>query len=125
MAKKINLVIDQGATFTQKIDVANNDLNPQSGNNSLVNLTGYFANAMMRKHYYSNTKTNFTANVNYANGRVRLTMNTSTTAALTEGRYVYDVMVTTGNTSSNIAASEVTSHRIAEGIVTVTPGVTR
>ena len=117
MAKKINLVIDQGASFTQKIDVANNDVNKQSGNNSLMNLTGFHANAHVRKNYYSNTKTAFTANVNFANGRVRLTMNATTTSTITDGRYVYDVTITnTANTAT---------HRVAEVIVTVTPGVTR
>jgi len=52
-----------------------------------------------------------------ANGTVLLTMSSNTTANIAAGRYVYDVEITGGE------ANTVT--RVVEGIVTVTPNVTR
>jgi hypothetical protein len=109
MAIKANLQIDQGANFSTEIDVLDD-------NGDVVNLTGYSGAAQMRKHYTSSTATNFTVAVNALAGTVTLSMNAVTSANVTPGRYVYDCELTS---SSNVVS------RLVEGIVTVTPQVTR
>jgi hypothetical protein len=109
MAIKANLQIDQGADFSTEIDVLDD-------NGDIVNLTGYSGAAQMRKHYTSSTATNFNVAINASGGTVTLSMNAATSANVTPGRYVYDCELTSaGNTVS----------RLVEGIVTVTPQVTR
>jgi hypothetical protein len=72
---------------------------------------------MMRKSYYSSSATTITSTVTgTANGEVTLSVSATNTAALTPGRYVYDVIITS-------PTSVVT--RVVEGIVTVLPSVTR
>jgi hypothetical protein len=109
MADKVNLSIDQGATFSADFTVNTFD-------GSTADLTGYTGAGQIRKHYTSNTATAFTLNV-YANGTVRAALTANQTGNLTEGRYVYDIELT------NTSDSSVT--RLVEGIVTVTPQVTR
>lgn len=110
MATKTNLVIDQGSTFSVTISVLDAD-------GAVVDLTNYTGAAQMRKHYTSTVSTAFVVTLGGANGTVALAMNAATTSNVTAGRYVYDVEITDTNTLSIT--------RIIEGIVTVTPNVTR
>lgn len=109
MAIKANIVIDQGADFSTSINVTDDNGDP-------VDLTSYTGAAQMRKHYTSSNSTSFVVTTN-GSGVVSLTMNAATTNTLVPGRYVYDCELT--DTSSN------TVSRLVEGIVTVTPQVTR
>jgi hypothetical protein len=108
MAIKANIVIDQGSDFSTEISVTDDNGDP-------VNLTGYSAAAQMRKHYTSATAISFIATIDVA-GSVALSMNAATSSNVTAGRYVYDCEITS---SSNVVS------RLVEGIVTVTPQVTR
>ena len=109
MAIKANLQIDQGADFSTEIDVLDDA-------GEVVDLTGYSGAAQMRKHYTSSTSTAFNVAINASGGSVTLSMNAATSANVTAGRYVYDCeLISSGNTVS----------RLVEGIVTVTPQVTR
>jgi hypothetical protein len=108
MAIKANIVIDQGSDFSTEISVTDDNGDP-------VNLTGYSAAAQMRKHYTSATAISFIATIDVA-GSVGLSMNAATSSNVTAGRYVYDCEITS---SSNVVS------RLVEGIVTVTPQVTR
>jgi hypothetical protein len=110
MATKANLVIDQGATYEVTLDLTDE-------NGDILNLAGYTANSQMRKWYTSSNSISFSSSVNTVAGTITLSLTAGQTANLTAGRYVYDVEVTeaVGNTTS----------RIIEGIVTVTPNVTR
>lgn len=108
MAVKTNLIIDQGATFFINLDISDTSDTP-------VDLTGYTATSQMRKTYTSSSATAFTASINTTSSSVVLEMTATQTANLASGRYVYDVELRSGNTVS----------RIVEGIVTVTPQVTR
>lgn len=107
MAIKVNLVIDQGTDYTTNINVTDDNDLP-------VDLAGWTGAAQMRKHYTSTISYPF--NVSVSTGFVTLSMNSSSTSAITAGRYVYDCELTdlTGKTS-----------RLVEGIVTITPQVTR
>lgn len=110
MATKANIVIDQGATFEVELDLTDE-------NGDVLPITGYTANAQMRKWYTSSNSMVFTTSLDPLNGKVNLSLTANQTATLTAGRYVYDVELTEPNAG--------TVSRIVEGIVTVTPNVTR
>jgi hypothetical protein len=108
------LTIDQGSTFSTTIELTNDDNTP-------INLSFATANtfsSQIRKSYYS---TNPTANIsvtvdNAANGVVRLSIDSANTANIKPGRYLYDLkMVNEANTTI----------RIVEGIITISPQVSR
>jgi hypothetical protein len=109
MAIKANLVVDQGATFNATIDLTDTSDN-------VFNLTGYTVAAQMRKNYASSTAINFVGSHSGVGGEIFLSMTATTTAAILPGRYLYDVEITS-------SAGAIT--RVVEGIVTVTPGITR
>lgn len=105
------LTINQGANLVSVITLTNDD-------NSPMNLANTVFASQIRKSYYS---TSPTANINVAvfgansNGQIRLTLSADETANISPGRYLYDITMTANN---NVT-------RIQEGIVTVTPSVTR
>lgn len=110
MAAFSEIVIEQGATF-------NTTINVEDTLGNAINLYAYTANSQMRKSYYSSTGYIITSNVTgTANGEITLSMPAANTAALSPGRYVYDVKIT--------SPTEVVT-RVIEGIVTVLPSVTR
>lgn len=109
MATKANIIIDQGTTFSTDIYLTDD-------NGDAIDLTGYTGASKMRKHYTSSNSQSFTVALNSSNGYVTLSLSSTQTSNLTPGRYVYDVEVVS---SSNVVS------RIVEGIVTVTPEVTR
>ena len=109
MALKANITIDQGTSFATTIDVTD-----EEGN--LIDLTGFTGAAQMRKHYTSVTSTSFTVSISASLGAVSLIMAANVTNAIAPGRYVYDCELT--DTAGTVS-------RLVEGIVTVTPGVTR
>ena len=110
MAIKANLVIDQGTDFYATIDVVDTSDLP-------FNLTGYTAYAQMRKNYASSTAYDFVCADNNTLGQIELKMTSTVTKDLEPGRYMYDVEIISDS------SGDVT--RVAEGIVTVTPGITR
>ena len=111
MAAKANIIIDQGADFSSTITVTDT-------NDSIVDLTGYTAAGQIRKHYTSETAVDLdiSFSVDRSDGLVTISLSSTTTTAMEAGRYVYDVEITS-------AGGVVT--RLAEGIATVTPQVTR
>jgi len=108
MATKVNLVVDQGTTFQTSVT-----FNDENGNT--INFSTYSGAAQMRKHFTSSNSVSFSVNMT-SNGVITLGLTANQTANLTSGRYVYDLEVTD---SSNLIS------RLIEGIVTVTPNVTR
>lgn len=109
MAIKANILIDQGTTFSTVITVTNDDGEPLILNN-------YTGAAQMRKHYTSSNSTAFSVAIDGTTGEITLSMTANQTSNLVAGRYVYDVELTDANNAVS---------RIVEGIVTVTPQVTR
>jgi hypothetical protein len=107
-----NLYIDQGTTFSTVIDLTNQD-------NSPMNLTGYTIQAQIRKSYQSSTFWNFTASVYGVptNGQIRLQVAPATTSAMRAGRYLYDIEITNTTTQDK--------YRVLEGIVVISPEITR
>lgn len=109
MGRKVNLIVDQGSTFESTITLTDS-------NNQLINLTGYSATGQLRKHYTSSNAVSFSVTLGGANGTLTLGLSSNATANIVAGRYVYDVELT--YPSNNVS-------RVIEGIVTVTPQVTR
>lgn len=110
MSMIANLYIDQGTSYSITID-----LTDAAGN--VQDLTGYTAQAQIRKTYSSSTVTEtFSTSITESQGKVTISLTPAQTAAIEAGRYVYDV-----NATDN--AGTVT--RIVEGQAIVTPGVTR
>ena len=109
MATKANIIIDQGTTFSTVVYLTDD-------NGDAIDLTGYTGESEMRKHYTSSNSVSFSISLGGTLGTVTLSLTSAQTANLTPGRYVYDVEVTSG---TNVVS------RIVEGIVTVTPEVTR
>lgn len=109
MATKANITIDQGTTFSTTLNLTDE-------NGDILDLSGYSANSQIRKWYTSSNAVTFTTSINVSSGTIELSLNANQTSSLTAGRYVYDVEI---KDSSN------TISRIVEGIVTVTPEVTR
>ena len=104
-----NLYLEAGTTFSTTITLDDVYLNA-------YNLVGYTAASQMRKSYYSaNASASFTTSINTSTGQITLILDAPTTANLTPGRYVYDTTIT----NSGVVT------RILEGIIDVSPGVTR
>jgi hypothetical protein len=110
MATVRNLTIDQGSTFSVSIE-----LSDALGN--ALNLSDYTIRAQLRKSYGSNSYTQFTTSAgdNPDDGVLTLLLTSTQTSALRAGRYVYDIEIE--NDDGVI--------RVLEGIITVTPEVTR
>lgn len=108
MAKKTNLFIDQGASFSYTFNITDSN-----GDN--LDTTGYSANAVLRKQYSSSNSVGFGINISN-NGVLTLSLTANQTSNLQFLQYVYDVELTTN--TGNV-------QRFAEGIVVVSPQVTR
>lgn len=108
MATKANLVIDQGSNFTTTVTITDDDGNA-------MDLSGYSGAAQIRKHYSSSNSVAFNVAIANSTGEVTLSLLANATANMIPGRYVYDCELTLAGVVS----------RILEGIVTITPEVTR
>jgi len=103
-----NIIIDQGTTFTLSVILTNDDNTPKD-------LTNYTIASQIRKSYYTNTFTAFTTSKVNLTGEITISLTAAETSALKAGRYVYDIEIE--DPSETV--------RVIEGIVTVTPEVTR
>ena len=110
MATITNIYIDQGTSFSNTITV-----NDAVG--SPLNLSGYTAASQMRKSYSSSVAYNLNAVIaSEVNGQVRITLTPTQSAAIPAGRYLYDVEITSSGGAKT---------RVVEGIVVVTPEITK
>lgn len=113
MSGKYNLVVEQNTTFPFQF-VVKNDSTPWD-------LTGYSVTMTVRPFVGSSTTTFLATNSNGfitidgTNGRITLSINAATTTAFTPGRYVYDILLTSGGGVKT---------RILEGKFVVIQGVT-
>lgn len=107
-ASPLNLTIEQGTDFEIKLTVRNAD-------NSPLNLLSYTGNSSLKKHYKSTTTYPFTLTfLERINGRIAISMTGTQTLDLSEGRYVYDIILTSPNNLKT---------RVVQGTVLVSPGV--
>ena len=112
MAAYVELFVDQGANFNNVINLTDDVTNLN------VNVQGYTVMSQMRRSYYSaNASANITCSItNALNGEITMTMNANTTANIKAGRYLFDMRVTDRSGIIN---------RVLEGIITVTPRISR
>jgi hypothetical protein len=109
MSIKANLTIGQGTDYITTV-IITDDLDV------VVNLEGYTGAAQIRKYYTSSTAYDFDVIISANTGEVTLQMTSNVSSTIEAGRYVYDVYLTDENNKDS---------RIMEGIVTITPSVTR
>ena len=106
-----NLVINTGATFNDKFTV-------KTTSGSAFNFDGWTGSSQLSKSvsigssYYATAT--FTVGFTSAiGGKFDLSLGSTETRSLSEGRYVYDILVSSGSTV----------YRIASGNVLVVPGI--
>jgi hypothetical protein len=105
-----NLLLEQGTSFL--VSIVLDDI---YGNN--YNLTNFLASSQMRKSYYSsNGVITFSTSVDIPTGTITLSLPANTSANLIPGRYVYDTIIT--DNENNVV-------RVLEGVIDVSPSVTR
>jgi hypothetical protein len=105
-----NLLLEQGATFL--VTIVLDDI---YGNN--YNLNDLTAHSQMRRSYYSsNGAVTFSTSIDVAASTISLSLPANTTSNLIPGRYVYDINIS--DNSGNVV-------RVLEGIIDVSPSVTR
>jgi hypothetical protein len=109
MAIKANIIVDQGSTYSTSINLTDDGDNP-------LDLTTFTGAAQFRRHYTSTTAVSFNVTLGGANGTLTLALSANATANVTPGRYMYDAELT--DSSNNIT-------RVVEGIITITPNITR
>ena len=112
MAIQQNLLLEQGADFQAVIKL-------YSDNTSPLNLTGYTGTGEMRRSYdsVSASATLTVAMPIPTNGELIITLAAASSTGIKYGRYLYDILLTQTSTG--------TLTRAVEGIITVTPRVTR
>lgn len=113
MAEYIELYIDQGSDFSTSITINDDNTNlPQ-------NLYGYTVTSSLRRSLLSpNAAANLTCHVyDSANGEILIMMPAANTAALRPGTYLFDVKTQNGLSQS--------SNRLIEGVIFVTPSITK
>ena len=110
MAAFTELLIEQGATFSTTVNV-------EDTAGAAINLFGYSASSQMRKSYYATSNTIITSTITgSANGEITLSMTAANTANLTPGRQVFDLLITSPTGVKT---------RVVEGVIVISPGVTR
>ena len=112
MAIQQNLVLEQGADFQAVIKLYADNISP-------LNLAGYTGESQMRRSYDSVSASAVLAvSIPIAtNGEIYLNLSAASSTGLRYGRYLYDVLITESSTGVKT--------RAVEGIITVTPRVTR
>jgi|TARA_R110000868_G_C10673154_1_gene746808 hypothetical protein len=112
LSAKYNLVCDQATTFNFQFQILN-DSTPW-------NLTGYTGVMTVRPFVGASTETVVASTANgrmvftVLTGRINVTIDAATTAAISAGRYAYDLVLDSGGTVT----------RILEGKFIVTGAVT-
>lgn len=107
-AININLTLEQGTDYDVDFTIRNDDGSP-------LNLTDYDAQSVVRKTYTSTISYPFEITfVDRIAGQINVSMASTVTSTLKEGRYVYDVVLTSGN---NVKT------RVIQGNLLVNPGV--
>lgn len=113
MAEYVELYIDQGSDFTTTIELNDDNTNvPQ-------NVDGYIVTSSLRRSLLSqNASSNLICAVEDAGaGKISMSMDAANTANLKIGNYLFDVK--TINTHSGETS------RLIEGVIFVTPAITR
>ena len=114
MSAKYNLTCDQATTFSFQFQILNNNIP--------WNLNGYTGVMTVRPFVGASTTTvvasteNGRMSLSQGDGRINVTLDANTTAAIAAGRYVYDLVLQAGIDN--------TVTRLLEGKFVVTGAVT-
>lgn len=103
----VNITIEKGVNFENTFTVNNSDNTPLS-------LVGHSAVAKVKKHHSSTTSYPFTILITASLGKIQLSMGSTITSQLPEGRNYYDIVVTSNDGIKT---------RVIEGMALVTPSV--
>ena len=103
-----NITIPQATDFSQVLTKKNPD-------GSAVNLTGFTAQATLKKFPSSKIPISFSVGINSIAGEVAIGLTPGQTIPLNPGRYNYDVILTS-------STGEVS--RMVEGMAMITAGIT-
>ena len=87
----VNLTIEKGTDFEATFNVTNAD-------GSVFPLSNYIATSKIRKHPTSSITKSFTTSITVATGEIKISMGSSTSSELSEGRNYYDVIITQSGT---------------------------
>jgi hypothetical protein len=101
-----NLYIEQGSTYNTTIII-----------DGIGALTGNSSSQIRKTYNSSNTTATFQTTVSTLNNTITLQLSSNVTSNIVPGRYVYDAIVRNGANNTSI--------RVLEGIVDVSPSVTR
>lgn len=112
VAKGANLTIHTGADFVAHFNVSNTA-------NSAFNLTGYTGSSAMSKSVSVGATLGITTSFSVGftsayDGKLKISLGSTATRNLTEGRYVYDVLISSGSTV----------YSLVNGNILVIPGIT-
>lgn len=112
MAEYVEFYIDQGTDFSTYITLNDDDTNmPQNVDGTIV--TGQLRRSLVS----ANATETFLCQVSdSANGEISVSLAAANTANLKPGNYFYDIRVTNGGGSVT---------RLIEGIIIVTPAITK
>lgn len=112
MAAYVELFMDQGADFRNIVNLTDDVTN------DIIDLTDYQVRSQMRRSYYSlNASANIVCTItDTSNGEITMSLSSSNTANIKSGRYLFDMELIDGSGSVS---------RILEGIITVTPQITK
>lgn len=106
-----NIYLNQGETFITQLSLTDSSGSPYDLNSF------HIASSAKRSYTSANVTIKFDVNVTDSNtGTIQLTANAATTANVTAGNLVYDVLI------KDMVSNNIT--RVLEGIVYVSPGVT-
>ena len=105
----INIVIEQGVDYEKSFPITETD-------GSISDLNGKTATAAIKKHPGSDTSVSFTTGISTVTGIVTVSMASSVTDTLDEGRYLYDIILTDDGTGKK--------EKPVTGMVIVNPSIT-
>lgn len=107
MTQELNLYVEAGDTFAQGLSVLDDSNNP-------VNITTYQIKASLKKDFDSGVKTDFIVTVvDAVTGKISISLDSTATYALGEGKFYFDCQYITTNRVK----------KFAKGILTVYPTV--
>jgi uncharacterized cupin superfamily protein len=110
VATEDNLYIDQGTDYIKIVTVVDGDGN-------MVDLNGYTVKSQMRKYYKSTSGYTFQSGIfSLEEAKIYIGMDRDETRDVPAGRYLYDIEITSPS-GERI--------RVLEGVVTVTPEITK
>ena len=112
MSNYVELYMDQGANFNTTIQINNEN------NNTPQNLSGLVVTSQMRKSFLSqNVTAHFVCTPEGNTGVITMTLDSANTSNIEPGTYFFDMKVYNTNA--------VTTSRLIEGIIFVTPSITQ